>query len=181
MLTTPVPFEASSAVTPESPTSDGVTSPPLADEGLPAQIGRYRIEGEIAHGGVGIVLRAHDERFQRSLAVKILQEQYRDNAAVVRRFLEEAQVMGQLQHPGIPPVYDLGELPDGRPFFALKLIKGRTLAELLKERPHPAHDLARWVALFGQVCQTLAPALGRLVVMGRPTPRDGARSKLKAL
>jgi tetratricopeptide (TPR) repeat protein len=69
--------------------------------------------------------------------------------------------MGQLQHPGIPPVYDLGELPDGRPFFALKLIQGRTLAELLHERPHPAHDLARWVALFGQVCQTVAYAHSR--------------------
>jgi serine/threonine protein kinase len=124
-------------------------------------IGGYRIEGEIARGGMGIVLRAHDERFQRSLAVKVLQEKYRGNAEVARRFLEEAQVMGQLQHPGIPPVYDLGALPDGRPFFALKLIKGRTLAELLHERPHPAHDLARWVALFGQVCQAVAYAHSR--------------------
>jgi tetratricopeptide (TPR) repeat protein/tRNA A-37 threonylcarbamoyl transferase component Bud32 len=134
---------------------------PSSTDGIPAQIGGYRIEGEIARGGVGIVLRAHDDRFQRSLAVKLLQEKYRGNAEVAHRFLEEAQVMGQLQHPGIPPVYDLGELPDGRPCFALKLIKGRTLAELLHERPHPAHDLARWVGLFGQVCQTVAYAHSR--------------------
>jgi serine/threonine-protein kinase len=110
---------------------------------------------------MGIVLRAHDERFQRSLAIKILQEKYRGNAEVAHRFLEEAQVMGQLQHPGIPPVYDLGELPDGRPFFALKLIKGRTLAKLLRERPYPGHDLAHGVALFGQVCQAVAYAHSR--------------------
>jgi tetratricopeptide (TPR) repeat protein len=69
--------------------------------------------------------------------------------------------MGQLQHPGIPPVYDLGELPDGRPYFALKLIKGQTLAALLKERQHPADDLPRFLAIFGQVCQTLAYAHSR--------------------
>jgi tetratricopeptide (TPR) repeat protein/tRNA A-37 threonylcarbamoyl transferase component Bud32 len=158
----PVPQPPTDARTVDSPAQEALppSASPLSDA-LPALIGGYRIEGEIARGGVGIVLRAHDDRFQRSLAVKLLQEKYQDNAAVAQRFLEEAQVMGQLQHPGIPPVYDLGELPDGRPFFALKLIKGRTLAELLHERPHPAHDLARWVALFGQVCQTVAYAHSR--------------------
>jgi serine/threonine-protein kinase len=158
----PVAKPPTDAGTVDSPAQEALppSASPLSDA-LPALIGGYRIEGEIARGGMGIVLRAHDERFQRSLAVKVLQEKYQGNAEVAHRFLEEAQVMGQLQHPGIPPVYDLGELPDGRPFFALKLIKGRTLAEFLHERPHPAHDLARWVALFGQVCQTVAYAHSR--------------------
>jgi tetratricopeptide (TPR) repeat protein/tRNA A-37 threonylcarbamoyl transferase component Bud32 len=148
-----------SPAAPEPP--DAVTPPPSPAEGLPAQVGRYHLEGEIARGGVGIVLHAHDSAFQRSLAVKVLLAQHRDKPEVARRFLEEAQVMGQLQHPGIPPVYDLGELPDGRPFFALKLIKGQTLAALLKDRQHPADDLPRLLAIFGQVCQTLAYAHSR--------------------
>jgi tetratricopeptide (TPR) repeat protein len=130
-------------------------------EDLPAQIGRYHLEGEIAHGGVGIVLRAHDSAFQRSLAVKVLLAKHRGRPDIAQRFLEEAQVMGQLQHPGIPPVYDLGELPDGRPYFALKLIKGQTLAALLKDRQHPADDPPRLLAIFGQVCQTIAYAHSR--------------------
>jgi serine/threonine-protein kinase len=132
---------------------------------VPAEIGRYHIEGEIARGGVGVVLRAHDDRFGRSLAVKVLQARYRGQASVARRFLEEAQVLGQLQHPGIPPVHDLGELPDGRPFFAMKLIKGQTLTQLLYDNTNvsqPAsRDLPRFLVLFEQVCRTVAYAHSR--------------------
>jgi serine/threonine-protein kinase len=110
---------------------------------------------------MGVVLRAHDPVFQRTLAVKLLRAQYRGKADLCQRFLEEAQVLGQLQHPGIPPVHDLGELPDGRPFFTMKLIKGRTLAELLAERLSPAHELPRFITIFGQLCQTLAYAHSR--------------------
>src|SRR5204863_9053055 len=63
-----------------------------------------------------------------------------------------------LQHPAIPPVHEIGRLDDGRPFFAMKLIEGRTLEHLLRDRPSPAHDLPRFVAVFGQVCQALAYA-----------------------
>src|SRR5262249_43788950 len=66
-----------------------------------------------------------------------------------------------LQHPGIPPVHDRGELPDGRPFFAMKLIQGHTLADLLKERPTLAHDLPRFLAVFEHLCQTVAYAHSR--------------------
>jgi serine/threonine-protein kinase len=144
---------------------------PLASPGLgtwsgePAptgvQIGRYRLEGELARGGMGVVLRAHDTAFQRTLAVKLLLDAHQDRPELKRRFLEEAQVLGQLQHPGIPPVHDIGELPDGRPFFAMKLIQGRTLAELLRERPAPSHELPRFLAIFGQLCQTVAYAHSR--------------------
>jgi serine/threonine-protein kinase len=128
---------------------------------LPVQVGRYRIEGEIGRGGMGVVLRAHDGAFNRTLAVKMLLKGHQDRPESKQRFLEEAQVLGQLQHPGIPPVHDLGELSDGRPFFAMKLIKGRTLAELLRERPSPAHDLPRFLTIFDHLCQTLAYAHSR--------------------
>jgi serine/threonine protein kinase len=52
-----------------------------------------------------------------------------------------------LQHPGIPAVYELGELPDGRPFLAMKLVKGRTLHELLKERSEPSQERGRFLAM----------------------------------
>ena len=86
---------------------------------------------------MGAVLRGRDSDLNRDLAIKVLLEKYAENVEVLGRFVEEAQIGGQLQHPGIVPVYELGQFPDKRPFFAMKLVKGRTLAELLKERPHP--------------------------------------------
>ena len=133
-------------------------------EAVPEWAGRYSLYGEIARGGMGAVLHAHDDRLNRELAVKVLHPAYRDSAAVVRRFTDEAQIGGQLQHPGIVPVYDLGLLADGRPFFAMKLVKGRTLADLLRERPDPTHDLPRFLKVFEQVCQTVAYAHSRHVL-----------------
>jgi tetratricopeptide (TPR) repeat protein/tRNA A-37 threonylcarbamoyl transferase component Bud32 len=157
----PLPATAVAGPPTPSPSPDPALPPaPSPEESLPVQVGRYQIEGEIARGGIGIVLRAHDTAFHRTVALKILQ-QHQDSPNAAQRFLEEAQVLGQLQHPGIPPVHDLGTLPDGRPFFAMKLIKGRTLAELLQERPSPAHELPRFLAIFGQVCQAVAYAHSR--------------------
>jgi serine/threonine-protein kinase len=138
------------------------TSADAAD--LPEQVGRYRIEGEIARGGMGIVLRAIDQDFGRTLAVKVLLDHRRGDEAAVRRFLDEARLCGQLQHPGIPPVHEMGTLPDGRPFFAMKLVKGDTLAALLDRRASTSEDLPRWLAVFEQVCQTVAYAHSRGVL-----------------
>src|SRR5205085_8015801 len=116
----------------------GGSTAPAADRpapaALPAQAGRYRVEGEIARGGMGAVLRGHDPDLQRPLAIKVLLEHHRGNAELARRFLDEARISGQLQHPGVVPVHEVGALADGRPFFAMKLVEGRTLAELLKDR-----------------------------------------------
>src|SRR5262249_25467930 len=110
--------------------TDGPDQAP-APADLPSQAGRYQVEGEIARGGMGAVLRAHDPERGRPLAVKVLLARNASDPVMARRFLEEAQVCGQLQHPGVPPVHELGALPDGRPFFAMKLVRGHTLAELL--------------------------------------------------
>jgi serine/threonine protein kinase len=105
-------------------TSPDAGTPPFAGADpapadLPAWAGRYRIEGEIARGGMGVVLRAHDPQLNRPLAVKVLLSGLAGRPEAERRFLEEAQVAGQLQHPGVPPVHDIGRLEDGRPFFAM--------------------------------------------------------------
>ena len=92
---------------------------------------------------MGAVIKGHDAELNRDLAIKVLLERHRDDADLVRRFVEEAQIGGQLQHPGIVPIYELGVLADRRPFFAMKLVKGRTLAEILKDRAQPGRRRAR--------------------------------------
>src|SRR5262249_15184284 len=122
------------------------------------------LEGELGQGGMGTVYRAHDPDVQRRLAVKVLHTKHAGRPELAQRFLEEAQLTGQLQHPGIPPIHEIGRLDDGRPFFAMKLVKGRTLAELLAERQSPAERLPYFLGLFGQVCQALAYAHSRGVL-----------------
>jgi serine/threonine-protein kinase len=126
--------------------------------------GRYRLLGEIGRGGMGSVLRGHDPDLGRDLAIKVLLDRHRSDDEVLRRFVEEAQIAGQLQHPGVVPVYELGCFADRRPYFAMKLVKGRTLASLLYERSAPGDDLARFLGIFLQVAQTVAYAHARGVI-----------------
>jgi tetratricopeptide (TPR) repeat protein len=119
---------------------------------------------EISRGGMGVVLRGHDRIFDRDLAIKVLPEHYCDRPDLVRRFIEEARITGQLQHPFIVPVHELGYLSDGRPYFAMKLVKGRTLAELLRERLIPVEELPRFLKIFEQICQTIAYAHSKGVI-----------------
>jgi serine/threonine-protein kinase len=130
----------------------------------PEQAGdRYQLQGEIARGGMGAVLRGRDVDLGRDLAVKVLLQKYADRPEVVRRFVEEAQIGGQLQHPGVVPVYDIGRF-GSRPFFTMKLVKGKTLATLLSERTEPAADRPRFLAIALQVAQTLAYAHAKGVI-----------------
>jgi serine/threonine-protein kinase len=135
-----------------------------AEAPLPAQLGRYELREEIARGGMGAVLRGHDPDLGRDLAIKVLLPGLRHDPAVVSRFREEAQIGGQLQHPGIVPVHEVSGSDDQPPYFTMKLVRGRTLAALLGERSHPQQDLPRFVHVFEQVCQTLAYAHSRGVI-----------------
>jgi serine/threonine-protein kinase len=124
---------------------------------------RYQLQGEIARGGMGAVLRGRDVDLGRDLAVKVLLEKYADRPEVARRFIEEAQIGGQLQHPGVVPVYDIGRFGD-RPFFTMKLVKGKTLAALLSERGDPSADRPRFLAIALQVAQAMAYAHAKGVI-----------------
>lgn len=108
---------------PATPPLDG----PNATTGQAAALAspeRYTLHEEIAHGGMGVVYRATDTAFGREVAVKVLQERFAPDSAAAGRFADEARITAQLQHPNIPAVFDQGTLPDGRPFLAMKLIKG---------------------------------------------------------
>jgi WD40 repeat protein len=163
-MSDPTPTDTTAA-----PRTEPVPPPPTAaappgEPGLPAWAGRYRLEGEVARGGMGVVYRAHDADLGRTLAVKVLLPCHAGDPALAARFLEEARITGQLQHPGVPPVHDVGRLGDGRPFLAMRLVKGQTLARLLAERPSPAEGLPHLVDVFASVCQALAYAHSRGVV-----------------
>src|SRR6516164_81887 len=125
---------------------------------------RYRIDGEIARGGMGAVLKGRDPDLGRDVAIKVLRADLRDKADLVRRFVEEAQIGGQLQHPGVVPIYELGTFADRRPFFSMKLVKGQTLADLLDDRSGPADDLPRFLSIFAAIAQTMAYSHTRGVI-----------------
>ncbi|HEX7843397.1 MAG TPA: serine/threonine-protein kinase, partial [Kofleriaceae bacterium] len=92
---------------------------------------RYQILGEHGRGGLGRVSRAHDRDLGRDVAIKELIS--RGPASEVR-FLREALITARLEHPGIVPVHEAGRWPDGTPFYAMKLVAGRPLRDLLAER-----------------------------------------------
>ena len=136
---------------------------------------RYTDLGSLGAGGMGEVRRVKDERLGRVLALKILRPDLVNDQAAVARFVEEAQTAAQLQHPGIVSVHDLGRLPDGRWFFTMDEIHGRSLRQLVKEvhRGSPGSlwcpsasgwTLQRLTQAFLQVCEAVAFAHARGVV-----------------
>ncbi len=139
---------------PATPTNDGeVTGTYLGTSPLPAVPG-YRVLREIARGGMGRVLAAHDLTLDRDVALKILLP-----GANADRFVRESKITARLSHPGIPPVHALGTLADGSPFLAMKLIAGQTLAVEMKTADRP-----RLLQAFTQVCQAVGFAHSRGVI-----------------
>src|SRR5262245_61519586 len=126
--------------------------------------GRYEVLAEIASGGMGVVYQAVDHAFKRVVAVKVLKTELAGPAGTAR-FRHEAEITGQLQHPGVPACYDVGALPDGRSYLVIKLIQGQTLAEHLTtvERswqapPPPPINLAEPWSILRRVVRVLREA-----------------------
>jgi serine/threonine-protein kinase len=164
------------AATPRTATEDSLASPattaPVA--AAPAST-RYRRLREHARGGLGEVFVARDEELRREVALKEIQERFADRADARARFLREAEVTGSLEHPGVVPVYGLGAYPDGRPFYAMRLIKGESMQEAIarfhKGDDSPRRDPSeRSLALrdllgrFVAVCNAVAYAHSRGVI-----------------
>src|SRR5438105_10904672 len=94
--------------------------------------GRYRILRPHAKGGLGEVFIAEDTELGRHIALKEIQAQHADRPDYRQRFVREAEITGGLEHPGIVPVYGLGTYADGRPFYAMRFIKGDNLRDALR-------------------------------------------------
>ena len=131
---------------------------------LPRGNNAYEIIGEVARGGMASIIAARDPDLCREVAVKVLHPKCMRDTNVVKRFVEEAQISGQLQHPGIVPVYELGLLADHRPYFSMKLVRGRSLQQILAESQGTSEERMRQLVIFQQVCQAMAYAHSRGVV-----------------
>lgn len=92
----------------------------------PALPPRYRLEEVIGRGGMGVVWRARDLELDRDVAIKVLAE-HAEGEAIAARLRREAQILARLEHPGIVAVHDAGVLPDGRPWYSMRLVRGARL------------------------------------------------------
>jgi serine/threonine protein kinase len=111
---------------------------------------RYTILEELGRGGMGTVYRALDTVLERDVALKVLTLP-EAGPAEAERMRKEARVMAGLEHPGIVPVHDAGVLPDGRVYYAMKLVRGERLDRWAKDR-----SLGERLRVFERICEALA-------------------------
>ena len=124
---------------------------------------RLRDEGEIGKGGMSTIRKVFDKNLLRHVAMKVLNPKYAGDSSEVQRFIEEAQITGQLEHPNIPPVHEIGE-HEGTHFFAMKLVEGVTLDSILRSKtysPVNSTELYRVLDVFVDVCQAISFAHSR--------------------
>jgi serine/threonine-protein kinase len=135
---------------------------------------RFRILRPHARGGLGYVFVALDQELHREVALKQILDQHADDPASRHRFLLEAEVTGGLEHPGIVPVYALGTYGDGRPFYAMRFIRGDSLKEgidrfraddgLKKDPGGRSLQLRKLLRRFTDVCNAIDYAHSRAVI-----------------
>ncbi len=145
------------------PAKSGASANPETNTPHPSPPG-YQWIAEIGRGGMGVVYRARDVALERDVAVKLLSDRYSPDSLPAQRFLSEARITAQLQHPGIPAVHQVGTLADGRPFLAMKLIKGSTLETILKQRTDPGAQRGPLLAIFEALCQAVGYAHAHRVI-----------------
>jgi serine/threonine protein kinase len=119
---------------------------------------RYTALEEIGRGGMGTVYLAIDEALGREVAIKVPNEV--TTAVSERRLRLEARVLATLEHPGIVPIHDIGRLADGRMFYVMKRVHGRTLQSHLQDLP----DLTERLRVFERICEPVAFAHARGII-----------------
>jgi serine/threonine-protein kinase len=152
--------------------ADGATRHDAGASGSNAD--RFRILRAHARGGLGAIFIALDRELNREVAVKQILDVHADNPSSRRRFLIEAEITGGLEHPGIVPVYSLGSYGDGRPYYAMRFIKGDSLKTVIKgfhaareSRPDEgvrSLELRQLLRRFIDLCNTIDYAHSRGVL-----------------
>jgi predicted Ser/Thr protein kinase len=120
---------------------------------------RYQVRSILGRGGMGVVYLAHDTVLDRDVALKVVDRDGRF-ADIADPFAAEARILATLEHPGIVPVHDFGELPDGRLFYAMKRVRGDRLDRWLAA----GRDLAECLTVFDRICDAVAFAHAHGVV-----------------
>lgn len=142
-----------------------------ADNGEAAGASRFRVVRPHARGGLGEVFVAMDDQLHREVALKEILSRHAHNQISRMRFLREAEVTGNLEHPGVVPVYGLGTHPDGRPYYAMRFIRGESLDDAVRRFHNPpnenrsegdrALELRTLLTRFVAVCNTIEYAHSR--------------------
>ena len=137
---------------------------------------RYLSVDEIGRGGMGIVLRVWDEDLRRHLAMKVIAESGASppTRRQLARFLAEAQITGQLDHPGVVPVHELGLDAEGHVFFTMQLVRGRNLKEIadLVHTGAEGWNLTRAVGVMLKVCEAMAYSHAKGVIHSDLKPEN---------
>lgn len=122
---------------------------------------RFRLESKIGQGGMGAVYEATDLQLERKVAIKLISENLNDSAGV-DRFQREARILAAFQHPNVVSLFDVGVMPDGRPFLVMERLEGRTLREELNRRTKlPIEEVC---LIVRQLCAALCAAHRRSLV-----------------
>jgi tetratricopeptide (TPR) repeat protein/predicted Ser/Thr protein kinase len=131
------------------------TDKTVAAPRLPRSIGRYQITGRLGKGAMGVVYSAHDAMMERTVAIKVMMADLEDDPETSSRFYREARSAGQLVHPNIITIFDMGQ-ENGRPYIVMEFLDGETLNKYLA-RPETA-DVEIKIELMIQICQGLHAA-----------------------
>jgi serine/threonine-protein kinase len=133
-------------------------------------LGRYELGAELGRGGMGRVVEAADGEIGRTVAIKMLLHPSQVSDETLARFVAEARITGQLQHPNIVPVYEMGVTSRGQFYFVMKRVVGKSLLDVLRElRKGDPEAVAEWtthrlLTVFVQVCNAVAYAHDRRLV-----------------
>ena len=149
--------------------SDAVRARPLLPIEAVESIGGYRILGVLGEGGMGVVYEAEQSSPQRHVALKVMRRGHTVDEVHARMFHHEAQTLARLRHPKIAAIYESGHTFDGHDFFAMELVRGKTLASWLESRSASlaAGELRTRLRLFHSICEPVHYAHQRGVIHNR--------------
>lgn len=148
----------------QADTLEGGESPPVSPSERGDLDARYQDRGRLGRGGMGEVRLCQDLRIGRDVALKVIRDERAAKPQARARFFKEARVQGQLEHPAVVPVYDLGATDGGRPYFTMRRVGGRTLADILRLDGDDAYSRRRLLSAFSQVCLAVDYAHERGIV-----------------